>query len=179
MSWTKVGYDNGREGLEWKWKLTANALTIFINGSDHAKDWGHHSKIRLIEAAHGVWVTEADLELAKDIIQFVRESETEVVRIGGHSWGGAIAALVVWMLNRPNEVNVRGYLYGPKQAGNELFITQVSPFITSYRHRGDIVPLLMFWLARFQMKKIGSWMWPWKAHGPDTYHTQMAADGFR
>lgn len=178
MSWTKVNYENGREGLQWKWKRTGNTLNIFINGSDHPEDYKHHSKIRLIEAAHGVWVTHADLQLAKDIFLFVRESGAEVVRIGGHSWGGAIAALVVWMLRKVH-IKAWGYLYGPKQAGNSQFIQEVSPYIYVYRHRGDFIPLLMFWLSRFTMEKIGTLTWPWKAHGPDTYYTQMERDGFR
>lgn len=175
--WHWVGREDGRSGMEWRFAITDEMFWVYIPGTDHPDDWRHHLKIGLVQAANGVWVTRADLALAAEVVRAVIESGVPA-NIGGHSWGGAIAALAVWMLRRRGW-EVGGVVYGAKRAGNAAFVQDVRRHIVAYKHRGDPVLFLPPWQKALPYHVIGSWMWPWKAHGPDTYYKQMERDGFR
>jgi hypothetical protein len=177
MVWQWVNRTDDRSGLQWRYRETGNYIHVYVPGTDHPDDWRHHAMIQMVEAADGLWVTRADLALAADIVRIIGKTE-KAIRIGGHSWGGGVAALVVWML-RLRGIDAHGWLYGPKQVGNRKFVADTERYITAYRHRGDLIPMILPWLASYRMKKIGSWKWPWIAHGPDTYHNQMKLEGFR
>jgi len=178
-SWHWIGKDDGRSGLEWAFSVRhTGIIDVWIPGTDHIDDWKHHLKIGLIEAADGIWVTRADLLLAADIVRQLPLEAGALVRIGGHSWGGAVGALLVWILRRRG-VTARGWIYGPKMVGNQQFVNTTQKWILAYRRRGDVIPFMIPWLARYQMDTIGGLTWPWKAHGPATYYSQMEKDGFR
>lgn len=176
MSRTWVNKRNDKSGLQWWYRHEDDVLRIYIPGTDHPDDWKHHAQIELVEAANGIVVTRADLALAAEIARFCLDHDLPV-KIGGHSWGGAIAALVVWILRTRKRV-AWGYLYAPKQAGNRRFVKAISPYVFVYRRRGDLIPLIMFWLARYKMISFGKLTWPWKAHLPSSYNKQRTADGF-
>lgn len=178
MTWRWIGKGDGRSGLEWKIATEDGETRVYIPGTDHQDDVTHHLRVRLKRTAPGVWITAADLDLAWEIFLEIRMTGCTVAHVGGHSWGGAIAAIVVWLLNRAG-INARGYLYAPKRAGNGRFVSQVADKIDVYVHRGDLVPLLPPWLAAYPRREFGQWEWPWKAHLPYQYHEQMIEDGFR
>lgn len=173
--WVWVNRSDGKSGMEWRYAEVDDTVYIFINGTDHFDDWKHHTKLRRVEAADGVWVTKADLYMTTEIVHFIGSRRTF---IAGHSWGAAIAALVVWILRR-RRVQVAGFLYAPKQVGNRKFVQEITPYITAYRHRCDWVPFALPWLATFKMKVFGGIIWPWAAHMPRLYYGVMKRDGFR
>lgn len=174
--WVWVNKTTDNRGLQWRYTENEHTTVVWIPGTDHRDDWKHHGKIRLFQAADGIWVTRADLELARDIVRVV-ESIGKPVRIGGHSWGGAITALVTWILRRRGGL-CYGFLFGTKRAGNDRFVESVKLWITSYRTRGDIVPFLPPWLAGFPTTVVGRIDWPWRAHQPSSYRQVIEESGF-
>lgn len=176
--WHWIGKEDGRSGLEWRIAIEGKTAWIYIPGTDHQDDVKFHVRIRLKQTAPGVWITAADLELAWDIFLEIRDTGCDTVYIGGHSWGGAIAAILVWLLRRAR-INAFGYLYAPKRAGNTRFVEQIADHIDVYVHRGDLIPFLPPWLAGYPRKIFGRWVWPWEAHQPRSYYAEMAEDGFR
>lgn len=178
MTWHWVGKDDGRSGLEWRIAIDDNTAWVYIPGTDHHDDIRHHLRIRLKKTAPGVWIAAADLELAWEIFLEIRDTGCDTVYVGGHSWGGAIAAILVWLLRR-SRVEAYGYLYAPKRAGNRRFVDQIRQYVDVYIRRGDLVSLLPPWLAGYIYTAIGKWTWPWRAHLPHSYYRQMWRDGFK
>lgn len=176
-SWNWIGKDDGRSGLEWRVKIEHGVYWVWIPGTDHPDDVAHHLQTGWVWAHDGVRILRADYALAREVVDELHLSGDESVIVGGHSWGGAVAALIVWILLRRG-VDVRGFLYAPKRAGNRAFVDEIAPYITAYRHRGDWIPYLPPWYARFTMRVFGRWTWPWKAHMPDRYADVMEKDGF-
>jgi pimeloyl-ACP methyl ester carboxylesterase len=178
MTYHWIGKEDGRSGLEWKIATDGIHTRVYIPGTDHADDVRHHARIRLRRVAPGVWVTAADMELAAEVYLTVRETGCTTATIAGHSWGAAVAALVVWLLLRAG-VEAHGFLYAPKRAGNKRFVLEVRDYVVAYRHRGDLMTLLPPWLAAFECRPIGRVTWPWDAHQPYQYYKQMVDDGVR
>lgn len=178
MTWHWIGKDDGRSGLEWRFSIVGRTAWVYIPGTDHADDARHHLRLRLTGPAPGVWVIAADLALAREIFHEIRDAGVTSALIAGHSWGGAIAALVVWLLNRAG-VEAYGTLYAPKRVGNRRFVRQIEDAVDVYVHRGDLVPLMPPWLAGYPRELIGRWRWPWDAHQPHSYYEQMVEDGYR
>lgn len=177
MGWEWKDKTDTNEGLQWRWTVIDGVLYIFIPGTDHILDWWRHRKIKTLEAGDGIRVTRADLELTKVIIRFIQEIGLSV-RVGGHSWGGGIAALITWICLKRG-IPVHGFLYAPKQVGNKAFVEAIIDYITAYRHRGDAISYLMFWLCPYPVQPVGKFTWPWKAHMPSVLNYQIQRDGFR
>ena len=129
MNWNWEDRTDDRSGLQWRWRETGNHVFIYIPGTDHKDDWNHHKKIGLFEAADGIWVTRADLMLAYDIVKTIGDTN-KAIRVGGHSWGGGITALLVWIWMQRGKT-VHGWLFGPKQVGNRAFVSETAKNITA------------------------------------------------
>lgn len=144
----------GSAGIE----ATYRDGVLYIEGSNHAWDWMHH----ILPGAR-----RRELEAAAEIVDRLPE---EPAIIAGHSLGGAIAALVGRAYPE-----ARVFVYGGKRAPRGA-----RRDVTAYRHRGDIVPFLPPWRARWrQSTTIGQWDTPWRAHEPRRYYRQMRVDGIQ
>lgn len=157
---------DGREGIEAVWWDRDGFRFLWVNATDHPNDWKRHFQ---------VGVAMFEIEGARRIVEIVSQGILKGFeggfRVGGHSWGGALAETASVML-QDKGFRVSCESFGGKRA--------VWPFqaCVRWRHRGDFVPWLPPWRKGFRQKVFGRFEVFWKAHREDRYRELMEKGGF-
>ncbi|CAE7576720.1 ECHIA, partial [Symbiodinium necroappetens] len=71
-----------------------------------------------------------------------RESEGGKIVITGHSLGGAVAALLAWLLREDAGLPARAFVFGVPQVTDEALARKMARFVTGIIHARDIIPML-------------------------------------
>lgn len=102
------------------------------------------------------------LEVVRTLVSIVGD---RAVWVRGHSRGAAIAANVVWELNKRG-IECVGFGYGSKKTGNREFVESLEDRFLAFRNRGDWVPFVpLVGYAMYETKLTGSrWADPYHAH---------------
>jgi len=141
---------------------------VYFFGSDHPLDWIHHVVPfdRLREWLMARRVAKHLLTLDEQTMHYI---------IGGHSLGGAIAAMVTYRLRKWGYLAM-GYGFGAKRVGYPWH----DALNVVYVHEGDIVPKLPPWRKRYAREEVyGERETAWAAHQPSAYHDVEQRHGFR
>jgi len=156
-------FPSGKAGVEAKVFLNPITETawVLVYGTDSAFDWILH-----FLPGWGDWIEISyAVALGYRIRKMIKEAGIKRLYLYGHSWGGAIAAIVHEELLEacPDlEISTTGLGYKKPIAGM---------LNLSYRNRGDIVPLLTPWRrGRLYGKRLfGRWKPFWIAHRLSEY----------
>eukprot|EP00439_Symbiodinium_sp_Y106_P041174 s1589_g5.t1 len=69
-------------------------------------------------------------------------SEGGKILITGHSLGGAVAALLAWLLREDAGLPARAFVFGVPQVTDEALARKMAKFVTGIIHARDIIPML-------------------------------------
>lgn len=160
----KYGYEDGKRGVEAKLCIVEDTLKIKIYGSDHGYDWLMNLKAWPRKYGfHRGWYREAEL-LHEFVENNFKQSEYGSVEIIGHSAGGAIGAILMFLFYQPVKVTtINAPSHGRRDRHTDA--------ITALVHSGDIVTYLPLLYAKPERKYYGDLTWFWKAHNdmPDEW----------
>jgi hypothetical protein len=153
-----------RSGVQaMTWDYGANLRCLWIDGTDHWHDVVHH----ILPG-----VRRRELLWAKKLADAVFDPAINEYRVGGHSLGGCLAALVAEDL-RERGVFVHCVVFGAKRTfrGNDKCVSVV--------HVGDLIPALPPWRPPYwESRYFGERASFWDAHQPKAYYDQMKIFGF-
>lgn len=147
MNWIHFNDNDDNDGVEGRWAyVTDDHIAFFIFGTNHFIDWIRNILIKKLRY-DGVRVNRHDLYEAQWCVEYMTNhidmSKIRKITVGGHSRGGATAAVVVLkLLKKFPDKEIQGVLTAPKKTGNKALITRTEEHIQSFRHHGDFVPLL-------------------------------------
>lgn len=157
MNWIHFNDNETKEGVEGRWySPSPHRATFYIHGTNHREDW--KSNFRTLGRARvrdGIKINKKDLREAQWVVELIRSkldmNQLEILKLGGHSRGGAIASIVAWKIKEQfPHVSLQAILLAPKRTGNKEFVESIEPYTKAYRHRGDFVPFLPLW-PRYRM----------------------------
>jgi acetyl esterase/lipase len=150
-------------------------LYVYLDGSVNYSDWVRNFAVGRRNTPQG-YVNKVDHREALATIRELRPA-IEVCRrvvVGGHSRGGSEAysmAVELRASGRPTTC----FLFAPKRTGCRDY--QGGEYL-AYRHRGDWVPFLPFWYAKWHLTTFGIWRPVWASHEPREYGQKITAAGF-
>lgn len=174
-----------KAGVNGHYMVRGGTLVVYCAGSDHGKDWRKditHAFPRLGPMRLHRYFADGAQWLMKFVKLLARRNSIDRIILAGHSYGGSVVEIAGYFLTPTHAVSI--VTYGAPKSGGKHFYKHLyrNTDITHYRNRGDVVPFFPPWpwyRGRKNTTKLGKLTWPWKAHGPKTYHEQMYIDGVR
>lgn len=167
MSWQRLPFDaDGPNGL---YNIKGDKCYLWLYGTDSPREWRFHLRGCRVKTAIG-WLNINYYREAMLVYAWILDNiGVKQIRIGGHSYGGALSQIVAGMCHHSLRFDsIECFTFGTVRAG--IFS---KPFAAEHWvHRGDLAPLWPLWPFyrlygdRVKFGKVG---WPWIVHQPDHY----------
>jgi len=136
--------NNSSEGIEGYYTIEDQTLKVFVQATNHWKDWAANFLPIRRRACYGQKAQRHYARAARWLVDLLSRETREFTNVAlyGHSKGGAeaeIAALIMlneWQETRPPRL----YTFGGARA-----LSRGYPIALHYEHRGDPVPYVPPW----------------------------------
>lgn len=150
--WLYYNDNEYKAGVQARYRINGDVLQVEIEGTNSRLDWIGHFLGFYKSRRNRIWWSQAG-RLAGVLKKYMRDHpEIENMELRGHSYGGAIAAIIA----RYNSTTVQAKIYGAPKTGI------LASNITAYYHRGDMIRLLPPWLPGYKNKEFhGRFSFDW------------------